>query len=137
MRIFLRGGRFDGTYDTTGESDRGFAKERQAYRIAEEITADGAVIFELDAIATANHRAAHLCGYGLPSREAAIADANKKLQAKFGNEVQFPDGDQGHLVPGSLSASWSFRVVDQYGERLVQYTVYPKGEQFAWTELAA
>ena len=59
MRIFLRGGKFNGRYDDTEDADREFVKDGQSYTMVEQITYDGAFIFEFDEAATEEHAGIH------------------------------------------------------------------------------
>src|SRR5260370_11206350 len=71
-----------------------------------------------------------------PSRQAAIDDAKKHYRATFGNEIKFPDGDDGSPLHGTQGkvAAWGFRVVDPLDNLLAQYVVYGKGKVFTWNE---
>src|SRR5262249_44454429 len=98
MRIFLRGGTdaLDGQYRDVHDVCRQFSEDGWYYKPTGETTAEGIPIFRFDETAT-------MRGNHLPSRDEAIADANEKYRGKFGNGVQFPDGADGHGMPGSLS----------------------------------
>ena len=71
-------------------------------------------------------------GGQFPSRQAAIDDANKQFRSTFGNDIKFPDGDEGSLVQNASNAAWSFRVVNPFGKELGHYDVRCMSEEVFW-----
>jgi hypothetical protein len=55
----LRGGKFNGRYDTTKEVTREFIKDGQVYTITDDTALDGVPIFEFDVVATEEHASIH------------------------------------------------------------------------------
>jgi hypothetical protein len=66
------------------------------------------------------------------SRQAAIDDANTKFRSMFGEDIKFPDGDEGSLVDNDLNAAWSFRVVNPLGKALGHYDVRCMSKELFW-----
>src|SRR6266852_4044480 len=52
MRVFLRGGKFDGKYREIPESDRQFVEDTQVYLITTDRTNEGTPVFKYDNVAT-------------------------------------------------------------------------------------
>jgi len=79
MRIFLRGGRFDGKFREVPESERQFVEEGQVYVTSPEKTNEGAQVFKFDNVATEKRKSG---GKVEPPQTAGKFQPSDKIGAK-------------------------------------------------------
>jgi hypothetical protein len=67
------------------------------------------------------------------SRQEAIDGANEKFRSKFGNDIEFPDGNEGSRLNNAVGDAWKFRVANPFGkEELGHYVVRCISEGVFW-----
>jgi hypothetical protein len=111
MRVFLRGGKFDGKFREIPESDRQFVEDGQVYMISPDKTNEGTQVFKFDNVATEKRKAGkveptHPAGKVEPTHPAGKVQPTDRIGGK-GEPMQMVEGkvEPAQKVQGKVAGS--------------------------------